>query len=75
MTSRMLQIFDFEFPPSADGGLPLPFTADDVGVTTSLIMAPKSFPASFKVRNAKVGALLESEWAQKIQPRGDSWTD
>jgi hypothetical protein len=71
----MLQIFDFEFPHNGESGMPMPFTADDVGVTTSLIMAPKPFPASFKVRNEKVGALLESEWTQKIQPRGDCWTD
>ncbi|KAL5590251.1 hypothetical protein FOBRF1_013808 [Fusarium oxysporum] len=58
MTSRMLQTFEFGQPMDPKSEIPRTLTAEDVGVSTSLIMAPGSdFYVDFRPRSEKIGEL------------------
>lgn len=58
----MLHAFEFERAIDPKTGRPQDFTAEDVGVSTTLIMAPgKPFEVDFKIRSEQIATSLKEE--------------
>ncbi|KAF4439159.1 cytochrome P450 [Fusarium acutatum] len=77
ITSRLLQTFAFEQPRDPKTGELLEIvTVDNVGTRSGLVMAPgRQFDVDFKLRDERIGTLLESEWRAKVSGQGEIWQD